>query len=59
MKRLVNVVETETDGLEKLMGEYVQVWCLNYIYAGKLIGVNDKNVCLADSVVVYETGRTR
>ena len=57
MKRVMNVVETDVDGLEKLLGEYVQLWCLNYIYAGKLIGVNEKNVCLAESVVVYETGK--
>ena len=32
-------------------------WCLNYIYAGKLVGVNDKFVLLGDNAfVVYETG---
>lgn len=57
MKRIVNIVETKKDGLEKLLGEYVELWCLNYIYAGLLIGVNETNVCLAEARVVYETGK--
>jgi hypothetical protein len=57
MKRIVNVVETEGDGLESLLGEFVQLWCLNYIYAGKLLGVNTDSVVLGDAVVVYETGK--
>ena len=57
MKRLVNVVDVEKDGLESLLGQYIQVWCLNYIYAGKLIGVNTHDVVLAEAVVVYETGK--
>lgn len=57
MKRVLNVVETESDGLEKMLGEMVQIWCVNYIYAGRLIGVNTDSVCLAESVVVYETGK--
>jgi hypothetical protein len=57
MKRLVNVIDIDEDGLESLLGEYVQLWCMNYIYAGRLIGVNQDAVCLAESVVVYETGR--
>lgn len=56
MKRVVNVVESEGDGLESLLNEYVQLWCLNYIYAGKLIGVNKDDVVLSGAVVVYETG---
>jgi hypothetical protein len=57
MKRIVNIVETTKDGLEKLLGEYVQLWCLNYIYAGKLVGVNEHDVVLAEAGVVYETGK--
>ena len=55
MKRLVEV--KDGDGLEKLLGEYVQLWCLNYIYAGKLVGVNEHDVVLAEPKVVYETGK--
>lgn len=57
MKRIVNVVESEGDGLESLLGERVQLWCLNYIYAGTLIGVNQHDVVLQDAVVVFETGK--
>jgi hypothetical protein len=54
MKRLVEEVDGE--GLEGLLGEYVALWCLNYIYAGKLVGVNDTCVKLDGARVVYETG---
>lgn len=54
MKRIVE--DTEVSGLESLIGETVQVWCVNYIYSGKLVGVSEHDIELADSVVVYETG---
>ena len=57
MKRIVETFETNKDGLAKLLGEYVELYCLNYIYAGKLIGVNEQNVCLAECQIVYETGK--
>lgn len=57
MKRIVNIVESTGDGLEGLLGERVQLWCMNYIYAGTLIGVNQHDVVLEDAVVVYETGK--
>ena len=49
--------ENKADGLESLLGEYVQLWCLNYIYSGKLVGVNTNDVVLVEAVVVYETGK--
>jgi hypothetical protein len=49
--------EVQGDGLESLLGEMVQVWCINYIYSGKLIGVNTADIVLEDAVVVYETGK--
>jgi hypothetical protein len=42
--------------LESLLGENVQLWGLNYIYAGKLVAVSDTEVLLEDPYVVYETG---
>ena len=54
MKRLVEVSD---EGLEGFMGERVTLWCLNYIYTGKLVGVNDTCVKLSDAAVVYETGQ--
>jgi len=54
MKRLVEEVEGE--GLLKLMGQRVTLFCVNYIYTGKLIGVNKDYVLLSDPAIVYETG---
>jgi len=56
MKKLVQTIEVENQGLEALLGEDVMLLCLNYIYAGKLVGVNDKDVLLENAHIVYETG---
>jgi hypothetical protein len=39
-----------------LLGNRVTLFCLNYIYTGKLTGVNDTCVVLEDASIVYETG---
>jgi hypothetical protein len=49
-------MEVENEGLEGLMGQIITVFCLNYIYTGKLVGVNDKFVKLESASIVYETG---
>lgn len=54
MKKLIEQVDGE--GLEGLMGERVTLFCMNYFYTGKLVGVNDTYVKLADPEIVYETG---
>ena len=54
MKKIVNEVQGE--GLEKLLGERVTLFCINYIYTGVLTGVNETCVLLADAAIVYETG---
>ncbi len=56
MKKLISVTEVQGEGLEALMGERVTLFCLNYIYTGKLIGVNTSCVLLEDAAIVYETG---
>jgi len=56
MKKLVTVQEVEGEGMEALLGENVLIFCLNYIYAGKLSGVNKTCVQLEDAKIVYETG---
>mgnify|MGYP001576237618 CR=1 FL=1 len=56
MKKLVNVTEVENEGLIALMGENVLLVCMNYFYAGKLVGVNDEFVQLEDAQLVYVTG---
>ena len=54
MKKLVKQVDSQ--GLEALLGEQVTFFCMNYIYTGKLIGVNETCVLLSDPKIVYETG---
>ena len=56
MKKIMSVTEVDGEGLEGLLGERVQLWCLNYIYTGLLTGVNENDVLLEDASVVYETG---
>lgn len=56
MKKLVEVEEVEGEGLMSLLGEVVVLFCLNYIYTGKLIGVNTTCVLLTGASIVYETG---
>ena len=54
MKKLVEEVNGE--GMDKLIGERVTLFCMNYIYTGKLSGVNETCVLLTDAAIVYETG---
>ena len=54
MRKIVEEVSGE--GLEKLLGERVTLFCASYIYTGKLIGVNQSCVLLTDAAIVYETG---
>lgn len=56
MKKIVNVVEVEGEGLVSLLGEKVILFCMNYFYAGTLAGVNTDCVLLEDAGIVYETG---
>lgn len=60
MKKLppetVALVEVENEGLISLLGQVVTLMCLNYIYTGKLTGVNTTCVLLEDPSVVFETG---
>lgn len=53
MRKLIEVPE---EGLTGLMGQRVTLFCMNYIYTGKLVGVNDYCVLLEDPAIVYETG---
>ena len=54
MKKLIEEVNGE--GLDKLIGQRITLFCVNYIYTGKLVGVNDTCVLLTDASIVYETG---
>jgi hypothetical protein len=54
MRKIVQEVEGE--GLDKLLGERVTLFCANYIYTGVLAGVNETCVLLTSAAIVYETG---
>lgn len=56
MKVLVETKEVAEEGFLCLLGKNVEVFCGIYIYAGKLVGVNDKCIKLANPHLVYETG---
>lgn len=54
MKRLI---EDNEDGITALLGQQVTLFGMNYIYTGKLAGVNATHVVLEDPAkIVYETG---
>lgn len=51
------VVETkDVEGLDGLLGQVVTFFCMNYIYTGKLVGVNSDCIKIEDPKIVYETG---
>lgn len=56
MKKLVKVEEVTGEGLIALMGQDVTLFCMNYIYAGKLVGVNSTFVKLENAHIIYNTG---
>ena len=50
------VIEVENEGLISLLGKTITLFCANYIYTGKLEGVNTSCVKLSNPKIVYETG---
>ena len=54
MKKII--VEDKNEGLLKLLGEKVTVYCDTFIYSGTLTGVNDEDILLTNAVIVYDTG---
>jgi hypothetical protein len=50
------LVESKTEGLLSLIGKRVTFFTMNYIYTGRLVGVNQREVKLEDAGIVYETG---
>lgn len=53
------VKETEGEGLEAFLGKRVTLFCMNYIYTGDLVGVNESCVKLSNAAIVYETGELK
>ena len=56
MKKIVSIQEVDGEGLVGLLGQRVELFCMNYIYTGTLTGVNTHDVLLEDAAIVYETG---
>lgn len=56
MKKIVTVSEVEGEGFMALLGKRVTLFCMNYIYTGDLVGVNDTCVLLENPAIIYETG---
>jgi hypothetical protein len=56
MKILQTVIEDAQEGFMALLGQNITVFCMNYIYTGKLVGVNESQLKLEDAKVVFETG---
>ena len=56
MKKLVQVEEVAGEGLMALLGKRATFFCMNYIYTGDLVGVNDTCIKLDKPAIVYETG---
>ena len=56
MKVLQTITEETNEGFLALLGKTVTIFCMNYIYTGELIGVNDTQVKLKNPKIVYETG---
>lgn len=56
MKKIVTVSEVEGEGLVALLGKRVTFFCMNYIYTGDLVGVNETCILLEKPAIVYETG---
>ena len=50
------IVEVSDECFEGLLGETVTLFCINYFYTGRLVGVNASCVKLDDPKIVYETG---
>jgi hypothetical protein len=56
MKMVKFIEENNDEGLASLHGKRVTLFCMNYIYTGDLVGINDVQVKLDNPAIVYETG---
>lgn len=57
MRKPTDAVKIQGGGLESLLGKQVLLFCLNYIYAGKLVGIDNGFLQLEKPSIVYETGK--
>lgn len=50
------IVDEECEGLVSLLGQRITLFCMNYFYTGRLVGVNKSCVKLTDAYQIFETG---
>ena len=56
MKKVVEIVNVEGEGLEAFFDQEIMIWCECYFYHGILEGVTDTCILLKEAKVVYKTG---
>jgi hypothetical protein len=56
MLQAKQLIDVENEGLVALLESEVVLFCANYVYTGKLVGVNDTCLKLENPAIVYETG---
>mgnify|MGYP001558960186 CR=1 FL=1 len=56
MLQTKQVIDVPNEGLVSLLDSVITLFCANYIYTGKLVGVNEDCVKLEKPSIVYETG---
>ena len=49
-------VDCDDNGMSEYLGKNVVLFCVNYIWSGRLAGVNGDHVLLEDGGIVFETG---
>jgi hypothetical protein len=42
--------------IESFLGKYVTIFCMRYIYTGKVLKIDAKHLVLGECKIVYETG---
>lgn len=52
----IRTVEVPNEGLIALLNQNVLIFCVNYFYYGKLVGVNDTCIKIENCYIIYETG---
>jgi hypothetical protein len=50
------LIDDNTKGIDRFMGERITLFCCRFYYTGKLIAIDDHDLELEDCGIVYETG---
>ena len=52
----IEIQESDETAMESLLGKVITLFCVNYIYTGRLMAINGDNCLLEEPSIVYETG---